>query len=100
MENAEITVQQRTDIGMLKEHQAGVRAADLCRKYGISGATSYKWSLFAPLMVWMAPASSFTLRQSEMSLSQTEKPLIEEVTTVGIDLAKNVFQIHGVDKAD
>ena len=30
-------------IGILKEHQAGISASDLCRKYGVSGATFYKW---------------------------------------------------------
>ena len=30
-------------IGILKEHQAGVGAKELCRKYGISDATFYKW---------------------------------------------------------
>ncbi|ATU94607.1 putative transposase [Phyllobacterium sp. 1468] len=30
-------------IGILKEHQAGLSAADLCRKYGVSDATFYKW---------------------------------------------------------
>jgi putative transposase len=30
-------------IGILKEHQAGMSAADLCRKYGISDATFYTW---------------------------------------------------------
>ena len=30
-------------IGILKEHQAGLPAAELCRKYGVSGATFYKW---------------------------------------------------------
>ncbi len=30
-------------IGVLKEHQAGMSAADLCRKHGISDATFYKW---------------------------------------------------------
>lgn len=30
-------------IGMLKEHQAGVKAAEICRKYGISDATFYKY---------------------------------------------------------
>jgi putative transposase len=30
-------------IGILKEHHAGVSAADLCRKHGISDATFYKW---------------------------------------------------------
>ena len=30
-------------IGILKEHQAGLPAAELCRKYGVGGATFYKW---------------------------------------------------------
>jgi putative transposase len=30
-------------IGVLKEHQSGVPAADLCRKHGISDATFYTW---------------------------------------------------------
>ncbi len=30
-------------IGILKEHQAGLTAADLCRKHGVSDATFYKW---------------------------------------------------------
>jgi putative transposase len=30
-------------IGILKEHQAGLSAADLCRKHGISDATFYTW---------------------------------------------------------
>jgi transposase-like protein len=30
-------------IGILKEHQAGASAADLCRKHGISDATFYTW---------------------------------------------------------
>ena len=30
-------------IGILKEHQAGVSAPDLCRKHGISDATFYSW---------------------------------------------------------
>lgn len=30
-------------IGILKEHQAGLSAAELCRKHGVSDATFYKW---------------------------------------------------------
>jgi putative transposase len=30
-------------IGVLKEHQAGLSAAELCRRHGISDATFYKW---------------------------------------------------------
>jgi putative transposase len=34
---------QEQIIGILKEHQAGLSAQDLCRKHGISDATFYKW---------------------------------------------------------
>ena len=30
-------------IGVLKEHQAGLSAKELCRKLGISDVTFYKW---------------------------------------------------------
>ena len=30
-------------IGVLKEHQAGVPTAEVCRKHGISEATFYNW---------------------------------------------------------
>ena len=30
-------------IGVLKEHQAGLPVAELCRKHGISDATFYTW---------------------------------------------------------
>ena len=30
-------------IGMLRGQEAGAKTADVCRKYGISSATFYKW---------------------------------------------------------
>ncbi|KAE8237635.1 hypothetical protein A4X03_0g9076, partial [Tilletia caries] len=30
-------------IAVLKEHQAGIAVADLCRKHGIGDATLYNW---------------------------------------------------------
>ena len=30
-------------IGVLREHQAGLAVAELCRKHGISDATFYNW---------------------------------------------------------
>ncbi len=30
-------------IGMVKQHESGVKRADLCREHGISAATFYQW---------------------------------------------------------
>jgi putative transposase len=30
-------------IGVLREHEAGVKTADICRKHGISTATFFNW---------------------------------------------------------
>ena len=30
-------------IGVLREHEAGMKTADLCRKHGISQATFFNW---------------------------------------------------------
>ena len=30
-------------IGILREQEAGLKTADVCRKHGVSGATFYKW---------------------------------------------------------
>jgi putative transposase len=30
-------------VGILKESEAGVKTADVCRKHGVSPATFYKW---------------------------------------------------------
>jgi putative transposase len=30
-------------LGILKQHEAGVKTADLCREHGISAATFYGW---------------------------------------------------------
>ena len=41
MKRARFTEEQI--IGVLKEHEAGARTADLARKHGVSAATLYNW---------------------------------------------------------
>lgn len=49
-------------------------------------------------MEWMAPASGIAMCHIGCSEhSQQREPSMVNVTTIGIDLAKSVFQLHGVD---
>jgi transposase-like protein len=40
-------------IGVLKEHEAGAKTADLARRHGVSEATLYNWRPSAA--AWMSP---------------------------------------------
>jgi putative transposase len=47
-------------IGILKEHDAGAKAEELCRRHGISGTTFYKWK--AKFAGWRPPTPSGCVR--------------------------------------
>lgn len=76
-------------IGILKEHQAGMSAADLCRKHGISDATFYKWrSKYGGMEVFDAKK----LRALEAENAKLKKLLAEssmDVSTLKEMLGKN-----------
>ena len=76
-------------IGILKEHQAGMSATDLCRKYGFSDATFYKWrSKYGGMEV----SDARRLKSLEDENRKLKKLLAEQVldnSTLKEMLAKN-----------
>lgn len=77
-------------IGILKEHQAGLSAAELCRKHGISDATFYNGrSRYGGMDV----SESKRLKQREDENAKPKKLLAEsvmDVSTLREMLGKNV----------
>ena len=76
-------------IGMLKEHQAGIGAKELCRKHGISDGTFYKWrSKYGGMEV----SEAKRLKALEVENSKLKKMLAEhmlDVATLKEMLGKN-----------
>jgi putative transposase len=80
---------QEQIIGVLKEHQMGAAAADLCRKHGISDATFYTWrSKYGGMEV----SDARKLKGLEDENAKLKKLLAEsmlDVSTLKEMLAKN-----------
>jgi|SRR6056297_1583762 len=78
-------------IGILKEHQAGLGAKELCRKHGISDATFYKWrSKYGGMEV----SDAQRLKALEAESAKLKKMLAEQmldVATLKEMLGKNVW---------
>ena len=76
-------------IGILKEHQAGLGAKELCRKHGVSDATFYKWrAKFGGMEV----SDAKKLKAQEAENAKLKKLLAEQmmdVSTLKEMLGKN-----------
>ena len=48
-------------------------------------------------MGWMAPLRHRSAKLVFWRITRNREPSMGEVTTIGLDLAKQVFQVHGVD---
>lgn len=73
-------------ISAIKEHEAGVKVDDLCRKYGISNGTFYNWrSKFAGMEVNEAKR----LKELEQENSKLKKLLAEKM--IEVDAMKDVL---------
>jgi putative transposase len=81
---------QEQIIGVLKEHQAGAAAADLCRRHGISEATFYTWrSKYGGMEV----SDARKLKGLEEENAKLKKLLAEamlDASTLREMLAKNI----------
>jgi putative transposase len=76
-------------IGILKEHQAGASAADLCRKHGISDATFYTWrSKYGGMEVSEARRLK-ALEEENAKLKRLLAESVMDVSTLKELLAKN-----------
>jgi hypothetical protein len=49
------------------------------------------------MMGWMAPLRHLSAKLLSDRISSEWEPSMGEVTTIGLDFAKHVFQVHGVD---
>jgi putative transposase len=83
-------------IAVLKEHQAGIAVADLCRKHGISDAPFYNWrSRYGGMEV----SDARRLRALDDENRKLKKLLAEsmlDVATLREALGKNVWSAPSV----
>jgi putative transposase len=76
-------------IGILKQHQAGLGAKELCRKHGISEATFYKWrSKFGGMDVSDAKKLK-ALEEENRKLKKLLAETVLDAATLKEMLAKN-----------
>ena len=83
-------------IGVLKEQEAGVKAADLCRKHGISEATFYNWKA---KYGGMEVSEAKRLKALEDENAKLKKLLAEQMLDVAALrelLGKNVWSASSV----
>ena len=68
-------------IGILRQAEAGIRVADLCRQYGISDATFYKWrSKFGGMSV----SDAKRLKQLEEENARLKKLVGEQALDISV----------------
>jgi hypothetical protein len=53
---------------------------------------------YAQLMGWMAPWRHRCAKMVVVKDHQQQEPSMGDITTIGLDLAKSVFQVHAVDE--
>jgi putative transposase len=80
---------QEQIIGVLKEHHAGLSAAELCRKHGVSDATFYKWRAKHGGMDVSDARKLKALEEENAKLKRLLAEQVMDVSTLKEMLAKN-----------
>ena len=80
---------QEEIIGVLKEHHAGLSAAELCRKHGVSDATFYKWRAKYGGMDVSDARKLKALEEENAKLKRLLAEQVMDVSTLKEMLAKN-----------
>ncbi len=75
--------------GVLKEHHAGLSAAELCRKHGVSDATFYKWRAKYGGMDVSDARKLKALEEENAKLKRLLAEQVMDVSTLKEMLAKN-----------
>ena len=76
-------------IGVLREHEAGVKTAELCRKQGISDATFYNWKAKYGGMTVSEAARLRTLRNENRRLKNLLAESMPDVSALKKFLGEN-----------
>jgi putative transposase len=74
---------------VLREHEAGVKTADLCRKHGISDATFYNWKSKYGGMTMSEAARLRTLEDENRRLKKLLPESMLDVSALKDLLGKN-----------
>ena len=85
---------QGSDIGVLREHEAGVKTAELCRKHGVSDATLYNWTAKYGGMTVSEAARLRTLEDENRRLKKLLSELTLDVSALK-DLLKKADPVCG-----
>lgn len=89
-------------IGVLREHEAGVKTAELCRKHGISDATFYNWKAKYGGMTVSEAARLRTLEDENRRLKKLLAESMLDVSalegSVGKKLTRSVDRYAAVEK--
>lgn len=76
-------------IGVLREHEVGMKTAELCRKHGISDATFYNWKAKYGGMTVSEAARLRTLEDENRRLKKLLAESILDVSALKDMLGKN-----------